>query len=180
MSHHQPHQHQVVLVSEKLPPATKQPTPTTTSNSSSSCNDTGAAGDEVCSDIYVVAAELMRNKAHRQLLRYLTAERHSLDIDEVDEQGQTLLHHAASCGSSKCAQVLLEFGSRVDHADNDRNTPLHCAYRHRRIPAIVLLLRNGAMETLRNAFGQVPRETASSDEFKVRNSTQHWLAVVLP
>lgn len=120
------------------------------------------------SDVFVVAQELLRHNSHRELLKFLTAERHSLDIDEVDHDGLSLLMHAARSGSPKCVQVLLEFGARVDHCDAHRNTPLHTAYASKHAQVAALLIRNGASETARNAWGATPQEVVSTDEFKVR------------
>ena len=123
------------------------------------------------SDVYVIAQELLRHNSHRELLKFFTAERHSLDIDEVDTDGCSLLMHAARSGSPKCVQVLLEFGARVDHCDAHRNTPLHTAYACKHAQAAALLIRNGASETARNTLGLTPQEVTSADEFKVRLSS---------
>jgi ankyrin repeat protein len=124
-----------------------------------------------CSDVYSLACELIQQHTHRELHKFLTSERKTLDIEEVDGHGRTLLMHAALCGSHKCAEVILEFGARIDCADGRGNTSLHNAYQNKHIPVAVLLIRHGAEETVRNAQGQLPRDVCARDKFKVRVST---------
>jgi ankyrin repeat protein len=121
-----------------------------------------------CSDVYTLAHELIQQHTHRELQKFLSAERKTLHIDEVDGHGRTLLMHAALCGSHRCAEVLLEFGARVDCADGRGNTPLHNSYQNKHVPVAVLLIRHGAEETLRNAQGQLARDVCARDKFKVR------------
>jgi len=72
------------------------------------------------------------------------------DVNLIDSNGWTALHHAAEKGDIKAAQVLLEGGADVNAYSNNRRTPLHLASTSNNVEMIKLLLNNGAnieMET---------------------------------
>ncbi len=49
------------------------------------------------------------------------------DVNAVDENKQSALHHAAEYGDVELAKVLLENGADVNAIDGDENTALHIA-----------------------------------------------------
>merc|ERR1712113_1348560 len=49
----------------------------------------------------------------------------SLDVNSVDANGWTALHHAAAIGDAAAAGLLLECDANPDIPDNEGNTPLH-------------------------------------------------------
>ncbi|XP_051132480.1 ankyrin repeat domain-containing protein 2B-like [Andrographis paniculata] len=65
------------------------------------------------------------------------------DKDEENFEGRTTLHFGCGYREVKCAQVLLETGSKVDALDKNKKTPLHCAARYGRKNSVKFLLKNG-------------------------------------
>ncbi|GAX79526.1 hypothetical protein CEUSTIGMA_g6967.t1 [Chlamydomonas eustigma] len=51
----------------------------------------------------------------------------AVDVNKMDKNGWTALHHAAYGGHEQCMVLLLNRGANVDKADKDMWTPLHTA-----------------------------------------------------
>ena len=51
-------------------------------------------------------------------------------IDDCDDEGMSLLHHAAKNNFDDVVTLLIEKGATVDLASNDDYTPLHVALRY--------------------------------------------------
>ncbi len=88
-----------------------------------------------------------------------------------DKQGKTALHHAAANPNISCAQMVdvvknQSFAMRwlysekwyINQTDNDDQSALHIAYEKGNRNAVTLLTRNGADETLIDAYGNTPAE----------------------
>ena len=69
-------------------------------------------------------------------------------FEEVDsaltKNGRTALHVAARRGESKCIQILIEHGAKIDAEDKDNATPLALAAWKRHCIAIRQLINAGA------------------------------------
>ena len=64
-------------------------------------------------------------------------------VDLTDEEGWSLLHHAAALGQVEVINLLREKGCRVDLIDNEDRTPLHYAASNGDIETIRLLIEMG-------------------------------------
>ena len=64
-------------------------------------------------------------------------------VDLTDEEGWSLLHHAAALGQVEVINLLCEKGCRVDLIDNEGRTPLHYAAINGDIEIIRLLIEMG-------------------------------------
>lgn len=74
--------------------------------------------------------DALANAAHGKLhiLQYLLQNQTSYDVNQTDSQGDSLIHHAASNGSSKVVRFLIEkCGSKVNHVRHDGITPFFIA-----------------------------------------------------
>lgn len=83
-----------------------------------------------------------------------------LDINSVDDQGNTLLHHSVMKGNLEVIQKLLELGSKVDAKNEDDETPLHIAAKIEReydediaFKISVMLLEKGANPNIKDELG---------------------------
>ena len=65
-------------------------------------------------------------------------------VDLTDEEGWSLLHHAAAVGQVQVINLLCEKGCRVDLVDNEGRTPLHYAATNGDIETIRLLIVMGS------------------------------------
>ncbi|XP_030452506.1 potassium channel AKT1-like isoform X2 [Syzygium oleosum] len=70
--------------------------------------------------------------------------RRGLDPNEVDKNGRTAMHIAASIGSQHCVTLLLEFGGDPNIKDSEGSVPLWDAIVGKHESVIKLLLDNGA------------------------------------
>jgi len=61
-----------------------------------------------------------------------------------DNDGFTILHHAARCNVAEAVNILLDNGVDVDRVENMGFTPLHVAVRHKSTEAVKALLKRGA------------------------------------
>ncbi|KAL3746610.1 hypothetical protein ACJRO7_015556 [Eucalyptus globulus] len=77
-----------------------------------------------------------------QLLHQLL--RRGLDPNEVDKNGRTAMHIAASIGSQHCVTLLLEFGGDPNIKDSEGSVPLWDAIVGKHESVIKLLSDNGA------------------------------------
>lgn len=69
------------------------------------------------------------------------------DVDNMDSNGWTALHHAAHNGDLESAQQLLNSGAKVNSYSNQQKTPLHFAAMNNHTQVIQLLIsRNAEIE----------------------------------
>jgi hypothetical protein len=76
-----------------------------------------------------VAFELAIAEGHVDVLEYLLDVRR-MEVDGLDYQGWTALHHAASEGQLEVAQLLFRYGATLDIRTNDGDTPTDLAIRY--------------------------------------------------
>jgi len=91
-----------------------------------------------------------------QLLQHGTA-----DILERDNNGRTVLHHAATHGNVEILSRCLSYHAEVNAQDSVEETPLHRACDQGHIPCVVELLAAAADLNLRDVFGNTPLMTAA-------------------
>ena len=82
------------------------------------------------------------------------------DEKYVDEDGSTLLHHAAAHDMADCVTKLLEKGVSVNVKNKVGMTPLHFAASNNSVNAAKILLEKGARQ-LKNAKGENPLHLAA-------------------
>ncbi|KAL3874859.1 hypothetical protein ACJMK2_037816 [Sinanodonta woodiana] len=68
-------------------------------------------------------------------------------IDETDNEGQTPLHKAASCGATICCVHLLQRGASIKRKDKGGNTPFTLAVKNKHDSCAIVLLQKGACLT---------------------------------
>ncbi len=70
------------------------------------------------------------------------------NVEDKNDRGQMPIHVAATFGRHSVLQFFIDEASRrnlgIDSKDGIGNTPLHLAASHSRLPALTLLLENGA------------------------------------
>ena len=64
------------------------------------------------------------------------------DVNNIDSNGWSPLHHAANIGDLDAASILIENGSKVNSYSNQQRTPLHLAALNNHTDLIVILLNN--------------------------------------
>eukprot|EP00794_Sanderia_malayensis_P004237 gene4237-4800_t len=67
-----------------------------------------------------------------------------VDINELDDHGDSLLHRAAQEGDVDCIRVLVKHGADVNIKNKEGWPPVHLALSHSNIPAMVYLIECGA------------------------------------
>ena len=75
---------------------------------------------------------------------------HDLTLNETDNNGCTLLHHAALHNQLLVMSFLIDSGISLNAVDNDENTALHLAAENDFPEACHLLLSNGASDLILN------------------------------
>ncbi|TPX34036.1 hypothetical protein SmJEL517_g03189 [Synchytrium microbalum] len=99
-----------------------------------------------------------------------------VDVNDVDEQGATLLHWASDRGHIDLVTNLLDVGAIIESEDQDAATALHYAVLADREDVIKILVSRGASITHQDIDDQSPYDVASEpiqkimvDEFDKRN-----------
>lgn len=69
-------------------------------------------------------------------------------LKETDEQSRTLLHHAAANGRNRVVRYLLDTGAKPDPKDDNGETPLVLAVRHKKFTVAQQLMQHGAYAKL--------------------------------
>ena len=77
-------------------------------------------------------------------------------VDLTDEEGWSLLHHAAALGQVKVINLLRERGCRIDLIDNEGRTPLHYAATNGDIETIRILIEMGSYVNSVDNEGNTP------------------------
>ena len=66
------------------------------------------------------------------------------NINIIDSNGWTPLHHAANTGDYDSAEMLIESGAKINSYSNQQRTPLHLAALNNHTDLIQILLINKA------------------------------------
>ena len=91
---------------------------------------------------------------------------YELTLKETDQNGCTLLHHAAAHNQVTVMQYLIDSGINLDDTDNDGNTALHLATSNECVEACHLLLSSGASDTVLNKDLDAPLHIAARGKNK--------------
>ena len=89
--------------------------------------------------------------------RYITNLLHGFYINETDDDGYTLLHHACENQHNEIVKLLLDNGANPNIGDRPFHlTPLHWASEYEDEDMIRLLIYNGANPELKDIHGDKP------------------------
>ena len=91
---------------------------------------------------------------------------YDLTLKETDQNGYTLLHHAAAHNQVTVMQYLIDSGINLDDTDNDGNTALHLATSNECVEACHLLLSSSASDTVLNKELDAPLHIAARGKNK--------------
>eukprot|EP00057_Strongylocentrotus_purpuratus_P031217 XP_783927.4 PREDICTED: acyl-CoA-binding domain-containing protein 6 [Strongylocentrotus purpuratus] len=80
------------------------------------------------------------------------------NIEQVDEDGLTLLHWACDRGHLEVVTLLLEREVNVNALDQDAQTPLHYACTCEHLPIIEALVKHGGNVNAKDADGNLPAD----------------------
>ncbi|CAJ1422816.1 unnamed protein product [Effrenium voratum] len=83
------------------------------------------------------------------------------DTDRADNNGNTCMHFAATCGYERMVHCLLEAGADKDKANHRGRTVMHDAASHGFTGIVNCLLRAGADMNKRDAEGSMPMHLAA-------------------
>lgn len=79
-----------------------------------------------------------------------------MDVDQVNEEGRTPLHHAAAWGYSDVVQALLDNKADINRVDNSGQTPLHLAAQKGHQETVEILLHNMAAVNIADKSNKTP------------------------
>ena len=103
-----------------------------------------------------------------EVLKMLTHGNFDL-VKMQDHAGRTALHHAVFMENNQVlmCQKLIDLGSDVNALDQDKRTPLHHAAEAGKARVIPILMKNGAIVSLRDGHtNKTPIELAASDKIR--------------
>jgi ankyrin repeat protein len=87
--------------------------------------------------------------------------RRGVDIDALDNHGESALHHAVKYDQPEVVALLIREGADIDvQTRRGKDTPLHYAVMWENWRVTEFLLSNGAQENIKNAEGETPRAYA--------------------
>ncbi len=84
----------------------------------------------------------------------------NVDINQLDEDGQSLLHEAVAFNNSSLGKELIAKNIDVNHKDMNSQTPLHYAANNKEIEIAMLILNNGGSLNIEDKYGNQPLWTA--------------------
>ena len=106
-------------------------------------------------DLYGIPLMIGADNNHLEVVRRLL--HHRADINTMDEENKTALHHAAQHQHIEMVQLLIRAGSSVNHQDKYGQTPLHIAGN---AETVQVLLDAGASPSIQNKGGDTPLHVA--------------------
>ena len=87
------------------------------------------------------------------------------DINDIDNDQRTSLHHAASAGNKDIIELLAQKGAKLDAIDKSRNTPIILAAMKNHHQAVRKLVEKGANINLQGDSGVTPLMIASKYDY---------------
>jgi len=84
----------------------------------------------------------------------------NIDVNQIDEDGQNLLHEAVAYSRNQLAKDLIARNINVNHKDVNSQTPLHYAANNKEIELARLILNNGGDLNIEDKYGNQPLWTA--------------------
>ncbi|KAH3803694.1 hypothetical protein DPMN_131961 [Dreissena polymorpha] len=88
------------------------------------------------------------------------------DINQLNEEGVSLLHIAAANGYRSCLKALFKYNVDVNRLDWYGWTPLHVAARYNQLRSIEVLLKKKANPNIVDSLGSKPSAVTCSDEIR--------------
>lgn len=86
---------------------------------------------------------------------------YTIDINLVNNNGQSLVHEAAANNSKNCLEILLKNKANPDSQDKRGMTPLHYAAANSSLESVALLKDIGANASISDEYGNQPLWTAT-------------------
>jgi len=83
-----------------------------------------------------------------------------VDVNQVNEDGQNMLHEAVAYNNFPFAKELIKRNIDVNHRDIKSQTPLHYAANHRVLDIAELILNSGGSLNVEDEYGNQPTWTA--------------------
>ncbi|MBD9354546.1 ankyrin repeat domain-containing protein [Methylomonas albis] len=83
-----------------------------------------------------------------------------VDINQVNEDGQNMLHEAVAYNNLPFAKALIKRNIDVNHRDIKSQTPLHYAANHGFLDIAELILNSGGSLNIEDDYGNQPTWTA--------------------
>lgn len=90
----------------------------------------------------------------------------NVEVNSVDDDGNTPLHQAAQNGHKNVAELLLAYKADVDAKDNLHESPLHLAAQNGHKDVAELLLENRADVNAKDKYGYCPLHLAAQNDQK--------------
>ena len=86
----------------------------------------------------------------------------NIDVNKENDNGWTLLHHAADCGNLECCKLLLENGADVNYKTHGGTTPLHLSCLNGDLVTTQIFIEYGADIDAQDKQGNSPLHRAIS------------------
>lgn len=84
----------------------------------------------------------------------------NVNINQIDEEGQNLLHEAVAFHNNLLGKELIARNINVNHKDMNSRTPLHYAANSKEIELSKLILNSGGDLNIEDKYGNQPLWTA--------------------
>lgn len=91
-----------------------------------------------------------------------------VNVNAVNDGGQTPLHYAANAGNVECIRALLQKSAKVNAKDHEGKTPLHRAVNTGHYECVLALLQNKALVDVKDNNGQTPLHSAIISNYYYR------------
>ena len=97
-----------------------------------------------------------------QLRHVMTSSEQQFNVDDVDDDGRTLLYVAAQHGNAFAARLLISNGANIEARNDTGYTPLHIAAEAGKPETLEYCLQNNAnLNNIENSWGSSPIICAS-------------------
>ncbi len=119
--------------------------------------------DKNCVDKYGITPILLAVEKDLSMFQLLLD--YKANIQAVDNEHNTVLHHAANAGSTKIVEELIKINPEImiDAKNKEGQTPLHLAGKNNDISTVEALLRAGADVTIKDNKGKKPVDYVLED-----------------
>ncbi len=91
---------------------------------------------------------------------------YKVDVNKVDDLGNTALHYAAAADHTKTALLLINGKANIEARNKQKETPLHRAAARGALRTAKLLVYKGASLEAKDGQNMTPRALANKPELK--------------